>query len=149
VPAARRGAAWNPAAVAGRHIVRRGIAFHAGTRRFVARAVADSIGDIVTRRVHIKELDFHDARRPAHLHVDLLPTARGRGAGRLLVQRWFEQLRALDVTGCHLQTMSHNHYAISFFRAVGFRPHGDPQLIPGFRTRAGDRVRGQAMVCDL
>ena len=143
------GAAWNPATVAGRHIVRRdlGSAPDSPVRR--ARVVADSIGDIVTRRVNVKELDFHDARWPAHLHVDLLPAARGRGAGRLLVHRWFEQLGALGITGCHLQTMSHNHDAISFFRAVGFRAHGDAQLVPGFRTRAGDRVRVQAMVCDL
>jgi ribosomal protein S18 acetylase RimI-like enzyme len=142
-------AARNPATVAAHHIVHRGIAFRAGTRRFIARAVADSIGDIASRRVSVKELDFHDSRWPAHLHIDLLPVARGRGAGRQLVQRWFDQLRALGITGCHLQTMSHNDNAIAFFRAVGFRTFRDTQLVPGFRTRAGDRVRVQTMVREL
>lgn len=142
-------AAWNPAAVVGRHILRRGIAFRPGTARFIWRSMKDGAVDIALRRVKASDLDFHDARWPAHLHIDLLPVARGRGAGRRMVSAWLDRLRSAGIGGCHLQTMAENTNAIAFFETVGFRRFGEPQLIPGFRTRAGERLHIQTMVCDL
>jgi GNAT superfamily N-acetyltransferase len=140
---------WNPATVAGRHIVRRGIAFRPGTAPFIWRSVKDGLLDIGLRRVKTSDLDFEDPRWPAHLHIDLLPIARGRGAGRRLVASWFDRLRSAGVAGCHLQTLAENADAIPFFEAVGFRRFGPPHLIPGFRTPAGARHHLLTMVCDL
>ena len=141
--------AWNPATVAGRHIVRRGIAFRPGTARFVWRTILDGAVDIATRRVKPSDLEFSDPRYPAHLHVDLLPVARGRGLARRLVHEWFTRLHDASITGCHLQTLAENTRAIAFFEANGFRRCGEPQLIPGLRSPAGARHHMQTMVCDL
>lgn len=143
------GAAWNPATVAGRHIVRRGIAFRPGTAGVVWRTFADGAIDLARRRVKLSDFDFADPRWPAHLHIDLLPPARGGGAGRQLVQGWFAMLRDRGITGCHLGTMAENTGAIAFFTAMGFRRFGAPQLIPGLRARDGGRMHSQTMVVDL
>ena len=141
--------AWNPGAVAGRHIARRAIAFRPGTAAVVWRTVGDAAFDIVRGRIKMRDLEFDDARWPAHLHIDLLPVARGVGAGRRLIQVYFELLRGRGITGCHLQTMAENTGAIAFFAAVGFRSHGEPTVIPGLRTRAGTRMHSQTMVIEL
>jgi GNAT superfamily N-acetyltransferase len=138
--------AWNPATVAGRHILRRGIAFRPGTGTFVWRAMKDGLVDLAMRRIDTRELDFHDPQWPAHLHIDLLDVARGQGAGRRLVHAWFDRLRERGVRGCHLQTMAENTSAIAFFEAVGFERHGRQQLIPGFRSPGGARHHIQTMV---
>jgi ribosomal protein S18 acetylase RimI-like enzyme len=139
----------NPGAIAGRHVLRRGIAFRPGTARVVWRTLSDSARDLALGRVKLRDLEFADPRWPAHLHIDLLPEARGAGGGRRLVDAWFAMLRAHGITGCHLQTMAENTGAIAFFRATGFREHGDPQLVPGLRTRAGERMHTQVMVIEL
>jgi ribosomal protein S18 acetylase RimI-like enzyme len=140
---------WNPAAVAGRHIVRRAIAFRPGTAGFIWRSVKDGLFDLGLRRVKARDLDFHDPQWPAHLHIDLLPIARGRGAGRRLVDCWFDRLRASEVPGCYLQTLAENVNAIPFFEAVGFRRISEPHLIPGFRTPAGARHHLLTMVREV
>jgi GNAT superfamily N-acetyltransferase len=141
--------AANPGAVAGRHVVRRGIAFRPGTARVVWRTIGDAAVDIARGRMNLREIEFADARWPAHLHIDLLSEARGHGAGRRLVDAWCTLLRGRGVTGCHLQTMAENTGAIAFFTALGFRRLGDPQLIPGLRTRDGGRMHSQVMVTEL
>ena len=140
---------WNVGAVAGRHIVRRGIALRPGTARVVWRTVADAAVDLRKGRVTREQLEFSDPRWPAHLHVDLLQRARGKGVGRAMVTSWLDSLRARSVPGCHLQTMAENTAAVAFFESVGFVRHGDPVLTPGLRTRDGDRMHVQAMVMDL
>jgi ribosomal protein S18 acetylase RimI-like enzyme len=141
--------AWNPAVVAGQHILRRGVAFRPGTAAVVWRTFGDAAFDLARRRIKLSEMEFGDPRWPAHLHIDLLEPARGQGAGRRLVHAWFAVLRDRRITGCHLQTMAENSRAIAFFTAMGFRRLGDPQLIPGLRTREGGRMHSQAMVIDL
>jgi ribosomal protein S18 acetylase RimI-like enzyme len=81
-----------------------------------------------------------DDRWPAHLHIDLLPVARGQGAGRRLVDAWFTRLRERGVSGCHLQTMAENTGAIAFFTTVGFRRLGEPQRIRTADLRPLGRV---------
>lgn len=139
----------NPALVLGRHIVRRGIAFRPGTAAFVWRSMMDAMVDVGLRRVRVKDLEFADERWPAHLHIDLLPVARGHGAGRRLVDCWFDRLRDRAVPGCHLQTLAENTRAIAFFEAVGFRRHGPTHLVPGFRSPGGARHRLQTMVREV
>ena len=142
-------AARNPARIAGRHIVRRGIAFRPGTAGMIWRSVGDVIGDLARRRVRMADLDFDDERWPAHLHIDLLAEARGHGAGQALVRGWLTELRMRQVRGCFLQTMAENTRAIRFFEAMGFERHGGPILVPGMRQRDGSRLHIQAMVQDL
>ena len=44
-----------------------------------------------------------DQRRyPAHLHIDLLPRAQGRGLGRKLISRLLGELQRAGVVGVHL-----------------------------------------------
>jgi GNAT superfamily N-acetyltransferase len=143
------GRAWNPGAVAGRHILRRAIAFRPGTAAVVWRTFGDAVVDIARRRLNLRDLEFADARWPAHLHIDLLPSARGHGAGRRLVQEWFAELRDRGIGGCHLQTMAENAGAIAFFTAMGFRRLGGPHLVPGLRARDGSRLHSQVMVIEL
>jgi ribosomal protein S18 acetylase RimI-like enzyme len=138
--------AWNPAAIAGRHIVRRGIVFRPGTAGFVWRSVVDIVGDLTRRRVRIADYEFADPAFPAHLHINLLPTARGTGAGGRLVRSWLDDLRDADVPGCFLQTLAENSNAIAFFEAMGFTRRGNPVLAPGERTRDGARTHIQTMV---
>jgi len=141
--------AWNPGTVAGRHILRRGIAFRRGTAGTVWRTVGDGLATIARTRHALDELEFSDPRYPAHLHIDLLPAARGQGAGAQLMRRWLDRLRSVGVTGCHLQTMAENTSAIAFFTACGFTPIGGQPAIPGFRRREGGRLHMQTMVQSL
>ena len=138
--------AWNPAAVAGRHIVRRGIAFRPGTAGFVWRSLGDIVGDFARRKVRIADYEFADPAFPSHLHINLLPAARGSGAGGRLVRTWLDDLRTAQVPGCFLQTAAENSNAIAFFEAMGFRRRGEPVLVPGERTRDGARTHIQTMV---
>ncbi|WP_127476706.1 GNAT family N-acetyltransferase [Microbacterium sulfonylureivorans] len=59
---------------------------------------------------------------PAHLHIDLLPEAQGRGLGRELIATLIEALRAQGVPGLHLVASSDNAGAIAFYPRVGFAP---------------------------
>ena len=59
---------------------------------------------------------------PAHLHIDLLPEAQGRGLGRLLIATFADALRAQGVTGLHLVASADNAGAIAFYPRVGFAP---------------------------
>jgi ribosomal protein S18 acetylase RimI-like enzyme len=138
--------AWTPSAVGGRHLLRRGLAFRPGTARVVWRGAGDVIADLARRRIHLDDLDFSDPRWPAHLHIDLLPEARGVGAGRRLMRRWLDTLRSHGISGCHLQTFAENSNAIAFFEAAGFHHRGAPVLAPGMRSRAGGRLHLQVMV---
>jgi GNAT superfamily N-acetyltransferase len=140
---------WRFEAVAGRHVVRRGLAFRRGTAAMVWRSAADAVLDLGLRRVRRDDFEVTDPRYPAHLHVDLMPVARGRGLGRRLVDAWFDRLRSLGVSGCHLQTFAENSGGIAFFESVGFQHLGDAPVVPGWRTRDGARMHVQAMVADL
>ncbi|WP_037070302.1 GNAT family N-acetyltransferase [Pseudonocardia acaciae] len=59
---------------------------------------------------------------PAHLHIDLLPEARGNGYGRALIETFRAALRTAGVPGMHLTTGVSNSSAQRFYRRVGFVP---------------------------
>jgi ribosomal protein S18 acetylase RimI-like enzyme len=64
---------------------------------------------------------------PAHLHIDLLEQARGRGLGRALMERLLGDLRARGVRGVHMDVAVGNQNAIGFYEHLGFRVLGsDP-----------------------
>lgn len=59
---------------------------------------------------------------PAHLHIDLLPQAQGRGAGRRLIETLFATLRERGVPGLHLVASAENTGAMAFYTRLGFSP---------------------------
>ncbi len=139
--------AWNPATIFGRHFLRRGIGFRPGTAGVVWRSFGDVIADALRRR--LPPVTVYDVRWPAHLHVDLLPSIRGRGVGAALMHRWLGMLRETGVPGCCLETLGENQGAIAFFESTGFRRHGAPTSAPGLRSPTGERNTVQLMVQSL
>lgn len=136
--------AWDPAAIFRRHFLRRAIAFRPGTAGVVWRSFRDVAVDSLRGR--LPAISFHDDRWPAHLHIDLLPSIRGRGAGGALMRAWFEHLEELGVAGCHLETLGENRKAIAFFEATGFHRRGALRPAPGLRSPHGERHSVQLMV---
>jgi len=60
------------------------------------------------------------AAYPAHLHMDLLDRARGRGVGRMLMDRLLTELHARGVSAVHLGADPANDTAIGFYGHLGF-----------------------------
>lgn len=128
----------------GRAIRQHRVALHARPAALFARAVVDMAGSKL-RRESIAG-DFTDPRWPAHLHIAVLPQARGTGASAALMSRWFDRLRDTGSPGCHLQTQVENTRAVRFFERMGFVQHGPAPVMPGMRYR-GARLHQQTMVC--
>ena len=114
-----------------------------GTAGFFWRGVVDAL---VQRGTPRGQLD--DSRWPSHLHINLLPEARGLGVGASLMNAWLLRLRQAGSPGCHLGTLLENERAIRFFEHQGFVRFGAPQLAPGMRTPSGGRHHLQFMVRD-
>lgn len=57
---------------------------------------------------------------PSHLHIDLLPHAQGRGAGRRLMEQALDSLADAGSPGVHLGVDARNEPAIGFYRAIAF-----------------------------
>jgi ribosomal protein S18 acetylase RimI-like enzyme len=57
---------------------------------------------------------------PAHLHIDLLPEAQGKGLGRKLIEVFNNKLKELKVPAVHLEVGKKNPGAIQFYEKVGF-----------------------------
>jgi ribosomal protein S18 acetylase RimI-like enzyme len=134
----------SPAAALTRQVIRRLLFIRPGTAGFLWRSVWDSVRH---RDVPTGELD--DPRWPSHLHMNLLPEARGRGVGAQLMHAWLARLRAVGSPGCHLATLVENGTALAFFERMGFRHLGDPVLVPGMRLRSGGRMHLQLMVREV
>jgi ribosomal protein S18 acetylase RimI-like enzyme len=82
----------------------------------------DSLQARLTRALHTgppTDLPFLNSH-PAHLHIDLLPSAQGRGVGRRLMGTFIDALCEANVPGVHLGVSAHNPGAIAFYRRVGF-----------------------------
>ena len=58
---------------------------------------------------------------PAHLHIDILPIAQGKGYGRKLIETILNQLQTLNVQGVHLIVSNDNQNAVGFYQQVGFK----------------------------
>ena len=59
-------------------------------------------------------------RFPSHLHIDLLPHARGRGLGREMMNVLLAELTAQGSPGVHLGMGAANARAERFYRKLGF-----------------------------
>jgi ribosomal protein S18 acetylase RimI-like enzyme len=57
---------------------------------------------------------------PAHLHIDILPVAQGKGVGRRLINAFLDKLKELDVSAVHLEVGKNNLNAIEFYKRLGF-----------------------------
>ena len=77
---------------------------------------------------------------PAHLHIDLLPEARGRSLGRALMARFLAELHARGVPAVHLCMGNSNSGARAFYDRLGFRPLPVPD--PGPVTYLGRSTGG-------
>lgn len=61
---------------------------------------------------------------PAHLHIDLLPEAQGRGLGRELLRTLLQSLADRGVPALHLSMDAANTNARGFYRRIGFEELG-------------------------
>ena len=59
-------------------------------------------------------------RHAAHVHIDLLPHARGLGFGRTLMRLQLAQLARRGCTGVHLNMAASNVGAAAFYATLGF-----------------------------
>ncbi|MFC4374890.1 GNAT family N-acetyltransferase [Nocardia halotolerans] len=110
---------------------------------FFARAVADTL--IAKARRQPISGELIDPRWPSHLHINLLPRARGTGAADALMHHFLDHAAASGSPGCYLQTLVENTRAVRFFERMGFTPHGVPTVVPGLRYE-GARVHQLTMV---
>ena len=73
----------------------------------------------------ITDLLFHPVSQrllpdyPAHLHIDLLSRAQGKGQGKLLMDRSIDYLKYNKIPGLHLELSSNNDRAFNFYRKYG------------------------------
>jgi ribosomal protein S18 acetylase RimI-like enzyme len=74
---------------------------------------------------------------PAHLHIDLLPEAQGRGLGRELLRTFGEELVVRGVNGVHLGVGEDNVGAAAFYRRLGF-----DEPAPGVMSSPSARLAG-------
>ncbi len=65
---------------------------------------------------------------PAHLHINLLPAARGTGTGRMLIERYAEDLRGIGVPGIHLYC---GQGPLEFYFKTGFTEVDRIEYRPG------------------
>jgi len=68
------------------------------------------------------------ARYPAHLHMNCLEIARGRGAGKRLFQAFFADLRSRGVAGLHILC---GEGPLAFYFAQGMREFARIEFRPG------------------
>jgi ribosomal protein S18 acetylase RimI-like enzyme len=59
------------------------------------------------------------AGHPSHMHLNLLPSAQGRGHGRALIETMSEALRAAGSPGVHLGVRRRNERAQAFYAHIG------------------------------
>jgi len=75
----------------------------------------------------ITDLLFHPVSQrllpdyPAHLHIDLLSRAQGKGQGKLMMDRFIDYLRYNKISGVHLELSSKNDRAFNFYRKYGMQ----------------------------
>ena len=73
----------------------------------------------------ITDLLFHPVSQrllpdyPAHLHIDLLSRAQGKGQGKLMMDRFIDYLRYNKIPGLYLDLSSSNDRAFNFYRKYG------------------------------
>jgi ribosomal protein S18 acetylase RimI-like enzyme len=64
---------------------------------------------------HVNYQDY-----PAHLHINVENTSRGKGLGRGLMEAYLEQLKSSGIPGVFLETTSLNEAACRLYESTGF-----------------------------
>ncbi|MBM7049571.1 MULTISPECIES: GNAT family N-acetyltransferase [Rhizobium] len=105
------------------------------------RQYADPVGDPALWDADQRRIStIHHPRRttailtdpfPAHIHMNLLPRAQGKGTGTALLDQWMANARASGIKGVHLGANSGNHGGIRFWSSRGFVP---VELPPGLAS---------------
>jgi ribosomal protein S18 acetylase RimI-like enzyme len=91
----------------------------------------------VAWRLHHPEFDSRVVGDyPAHLHINLLPEAQGKGGGRALMEAFLNAARERGAEGAHLYVSLNNTNARAFYAHLGF----EPLVLPGSEERAGSLV---------
>jgi ribosomal protein S18 acetylase RimI-like enzyme len=71
----------------------------------------------------------HDGRRGSISHLAVVPSERGRGLGRELVDRCLDGLRAAGIGKCNIVVYGHNTDGQAFWRATGWTARDDLLLM--------------------
>ena len=69
----------------------------------------------------IKQLDGADDSICELQRMFLLPEARGKGIGKMLMDKCLSIARSFDYTGCYLETLSNMTEAQGIYKKYGFR----------------------------
>ncbi|WP_262272270.1 GNAT family N-acetyltransferase [Microvirga yunnanensis] len=69
------------------------------------------------------------AAYPAHLHVNLLPEAQGRGWGRAMIEAEMASLKTSGASAVHLGVSLANEKVVPFYKKLGFREIARDQAI--------------------
>lgn len=64
-------------------------------------------------------------RFPAHMHMNLLPRAQGKGLGRTLFMTWCDRARATGVAAVHVGVSPKNAGGAAFWQACGMQALAD------------------------
>jgi len=59
---------------------------------------------------------------PAHIHMNLLPRAQGRGIGSRLLDAWLNEAQRQGVSSVHAGVSAVNEAGLAFWTARGFEP---------------------------
>jgi ribosomal protein S18 acetylase RimI-like enzyme len=74
----------------------------------------------IIRKIHQNQQRSYTPDYSAHLHIDLLPVAQGKGWGRRMINVFLEKLHELNIPGVELGVGKRNLNAIGFYEALGF-----------------------------
>jgi ribosomal protein S18 acetylase RimI-like enzyme len=67
----------------------------------------------------------NDGRRGYLYHVAVHPAQRGKGYGKLLVERCLNQLKEAEIGKCHLFVMADNEIGFDFWQRTGWIKRDD------------------------
>jgi GNAT superfamily N-acetyltransferase len=138
--------ASSPLWIALRHALTRGVCFRPGTAAFYWRGLLDSVLDLTKPQ---RPRFAHD-RYPSHLHLNLLPEARGSGTSTRLFHSLFDRLRRAGSAGVFAEVGADNAPMLGASTGrVGFEILDPPYPAPGGRMPDGRRMWLRLLVRDL
>ena len=79
---------------------------------------------------------------PAHLHINLLPEAQGKGQGKAMMKTFIDKLIELNVPALHLEVGKANPGAIQFYQRMGFHEIKEYEysIAFGMKLRKGTKI---------
>lgn len=70
-----------------------------------------------------------DGRRGYLYHLAVDPKVRRQGIGQALVEKSFEELKALNIHKCHIMVFKDNELGLSFWQASGWKMRNDIAIL--------------------